>query len=233
MTTPHPDDLTRRLQQLREEYVRGGLEESAVDPDPVVQLQRWLDEALAAGELGLVEPNAMVLATVDAEGRPHARTVLLKGIDPPGPDAGLVLYTNYASAKGRELAATDGRCALHLGWYALQRQVRVEGVATAVPREETDAYFATRPRASQLGAWASPQSDVVADRGALEAAYAEVAARFGGLEDGDPVPAPPHWGGYRVRPDTVELWQGRGGRMHDRLRYRRDGDAWVLERLAP
>lgn len=233
MTTPDPDDLTRRLQQLREDYVRGGLDEAAVAPDPVTQLQRWLDDALAAGEVGLVEPNAMVLATVGADGRPHARTVLLKGIDPPGPAAGLVLYTNYSSAKGRELAATGGGCALHLGWYALQRQVRVEGVATAVPREETEAYFATRPRASQLGAWASPQSEVVADRGALEASYAEVAARFGGLEAGDPVPAPPHWGGYRVRPEVVELWQGRGGRMHDRLRYRRDGDAWVLERLAP
>ncbi|MDP3969167.1 MAG: pyridoxamine 5'-phosphate oxidase [Nocardioides sp.] len=233
MTTPDPGDLTRRLQELREDYVRGGLEETAVADDPVVQLQRWLDEALVAGELGMVEPNAMVLATVDAEGRPHARTVLLKGIDAPGADAGLVLYTNYASAKGRELAATGGRCTLHLGWYALQRQVRVEGIADPVPREETEAYFASRPRASQLGAWASAQSEVVPDRAALEGSYAEVAARFGGVESGDPIPAPPHWGGYRVRPETVELWQGRGGRMHDRLRYRRDGGAWVLERLAP
>ncbi|MBO9521677.1 MAG: pyridoxamine 5'-phosphate oxidase [Nocardioidaceae bacterium] len=208
------------LATLREEYTRGGLDEPDLAADPVTMFERWFAEATTAG---LVEANAMVLASTGPDG-PSARTVLLKGV---GED-GFVFYTNYNSRKAAELDAQP-RCGLLFGWYPLQRQIRVEGSATRVPREETEAYFATRPRDSQIGAWASPQSAVVASREELDAAYDEVARRFG---DG-PIPAPPHWGGYRVRPERVEFWQGRRGRMHDRLLYLRAGDRWVTERLAP
>ncbi|MFL6060562.1 MAG: pyridoxamine 5'-phosphate oxidase [Marmoricola sp.] len=207
------------LAALRAEYELGGLQESDLDPDPLVMFSRWFGEVRAA-DLG--EPNAMVLATV-AHGAPSARTVLLKGVD-----TGFVFFTNYDSRKASDLEG-DPACALVFGWYALQRQVRVEGIATKVARAETEAYFASRPRASQLGAWASAQSSEVAGRAELDAAYAEVTERFG---DGE-IPAPPHWGGYRVLPSSVEFWQGRAGRMHDRLVYRRDGAAWSVHRLAP
>jgi pyridoxamine 5'-phosphate oxidase len=211
-----------RLAALREEYTLGGLTESDLEPDPLAMLRRWLDEA---SEAGVREPTAMVLATVSAQGRPSSRTVLCKGID-----TGLVFFTNYSSRKGEELAGQSW-CAALFPWYSLQRQVRVEGRAERLSEDASAAYFASRPRPSQLGAWASPQSRVVEDRAALDRRYAEVEQRFG---DG-PVPLPPFWGGYRVVPESVELWQGRSHRMHDRLRYTaapmRDG--WHVERLAP
>ncbi len=206
---------------LRAEYELGGLDESDADPDPMVMFGRWFADATAAG---LLEANAMVLATVSPDGVPSSRTVLLKGID----ETGFVFFTNYSSRKGGDLA-TNPRCALLFGWYPLQRQVRIEGSAAPVARSETEAYFATRPRGAQLGAWASAQSQPVAARSELEAAYAEAEARFG---DGE-IPAPPHWGGYRVVPEVVEFWQGRRGRMHDRLAYRRQPEGWRIARLAP
>lgn len=210
------------LAHLREEYARGGLEESHLAADPFTMFGRWMEEAVAAG---LHEPNAMVVATADASGVPSARMVLLKGYDARG----WVFYTNTASRKGEELAANP-RCALLFPWHPLERQVRVDGTATRVSDDEVAAYFARRPRGSQLGAHASRQSRPVAGREELAASYDEVAARW----DGDaPVPVPEEWGGYRVAPEAVEFWQGRPGRMHDRLVYRRSGDAWGTVRLAP
>jgi pyridoxamine 5'-phosphate oxidase len=213
----HPPDLA----SLREEYVLGGLDEADLTPDPITMFERWFAEASTAG---LTEANAMVLATASASGLPSTRTVLLKGV---GPD-GFVFFTNYDSRKSAELAVNP-RCALLFGWYPLQRQVRIEGTAVRVSRAETEAYFATRPRDSQLGAWASAQSRAVASRAELDASYEEVQARFG---DGE-IPAPPFWGGYRVRPESVEFWQGRRGRMHDRLVYRSTAGGWTTQRLAP
>jgi pyridoxamine 5'-phosphate oxidase len=186
-------------------------------------LHRWLDEAIAAG---LYDPTAMVLSSVAATGRPSSRMVLLKGL---GED-GLVFYTNYSSRKGEELAGEEA-CAVLFPWHALQRQVRAEGRAHRLTDEENDAYFAERPRDSQLGAWASPQSRVVASRDELDARYAEVTDRFAA----GPVPRPPYWGGFRISVDTYEFWQGRRGRMHDRLRYRWSPTTvrWQVERLAP
>ncbi|MFC5176850.1 pyridoxamine 5'-phosphate oxidase [Nocardioides taihuensis] len=210
------------LAHLREEYARGGLEESHLAADPFTMFGRWMEEAVAAG---LHEPNAMVVATADASGVPSARMVLLKGYDARG----WVFYTNTASRKGEELAANP-RCALLFPWHPLERQVRVDGTATRVSDDEVAAYFARRPRGSQLGAHASRQSRPVAGREELAASYDEVAARW----DGDaPVPVPEEWGGYRVAPEAVEFWQGRPGRMHDRLVYRRSGDVWGTVRLAP
>ncbi|MGE5831140.1 MAG: pyridoxamine 5'-phosphate oxidase [Micromonosporaceae bacterium] len=209
-----------QLAALRAEYGRVGLAEVDLAPDWLSQFVHWLQETIAAG---VPEPNAMVLATADAAGRPSARTVLLKDLDA----AGLVCYTNLGSRKASE-AAANPHVALVFPWYVIGRQVIVTGRAEPVGRDQTEGYFATRPRAAQLGAWASPQSRVVADRAELEAALAEVQERFPG-----PVPTPAHWGGLRVVPETVEFWQGREGRMHDRLRYRRDGEGWVVERLAP
>lgn len=191
------------------------LDESDVDADPLVQVARWYQDAVDGG---LVQPDAMQLATTSS-----ARTVLLKGID----ERGFSFFTDYESRKGSELVA-DPRCALVLLWKPLERQVTVTGTATRVPSEESDEYFATRPRGSQLSTWVSRQSTVIASRDVLTDALAEVERRHP-----DVVPRPPYWGGYVVRPDTVELWKGRRNRLHDRLRYRRDGDAWVIERLAP
>jgi pyridoxamine 5'-phosphate oxidase len=205
---------------LRAEYERGGLDESDLAPDPLAMFSRWFTQARDAG---LLEANAMVLGTSTPGGAPASRTVLLKGVD-----EGFVFFTNYDSRKAAELAAQP-RCSLLFGWYPLQRQVRVEGTAAQVTREETESYFATRPRDSQLGAWASPQSAEVGSRADLDAAYAAVVQRFG---DG-PVPAPPHWGGYRVLPSSVEFWQGRRSRMHDRLIYRSTPQGWTTRRLAP
>ena len=212
----------RSLAAWRREYTAGGLYETDLAEDPDVQLARWLAEARLAG---LPEPNAMVLSTVSPEGAPSSRMVLLKGLDA----GGLVFYTNYESCKSRDLDG-DPRCGLLFPWQPLQRQVRVEGVARRLSDAVSDRYFATRPRGAQIGAWASPQSSVVADREVLEEAYAAAAARW---PDGKPVPRPEHWGGFVVDPLAVEFWQGRPDRMHDRLRYRRVGDGWVVERLAP
>lgn len=210
---------------MRREYEAGGLAEEDAAEDPYVLFGEWFGAAVAASAGGAPwEANAMVVSTVGADGRPSSRTVLLKGYDP----GGFVFYTNHGSQKGTELAVSP-YCALLFGWYALQRQVRVEGEAVRVARAESEAYFATRPRQSQLGAWASHQSRVVADRAELDAAYDEASRRFAGVE----VPCPPFWGGYRVRPQRFEFWQGRRGRMHDRLAYDRAGGGWVRRRLAP
>jgi len=209
------------LGALRHDYAAGGLAETDLEPDPVAMFRRWMHDAVTAG---LHEPNAMVVASVSAAGDPSMRMVLLKGLDD-----GFVFFTNYESRKGGELLAHDG-CALLFPWHDLERQVRVEGRATRLTEAENAAYFATRPRASQVGAWASPQSRVVASRDELDERYAEAQARFG--EGGD-VPLPPYWGGFRVVPATVEFWQGRRGRMHDRLRYVRAASGWSVERLAP
>jgi pyridoxamine 5'-phosphate oxidase len=207
---------------MRRDYTeRGPLVEADLAAAWPEQFRLWFADAVAAG---LPEPNAMVVATADAAGRPSARTVLLKGYD----DAGFVFYTNYTSRKGAE-AAANPYASLVFPWHPMQRQVIVAGRVERVSRAETEEYFASRPRGSQLGAWASPQSRVLPDRAAVEAGLAAAAGRFG---DG-PVPAPPHWGGLRVVPATVEFWQGRSNRLHDRLRYRRDGADWVIERLAP
>lgn len=212
----------RELSDLRREYAASGLSEADLAPDPVTMFRRWLQDAVRAG---LYEPNAMVVATADADGTPGSRIVLLKGLS----EQGFVFFTNYSSRKAEELAANP-RAALLFPWQQLERQVRVEGPVVRLGDTENDGYFASRPHASRIGAWASPQSQVVPDRATLDRRYDEVATRFG---DAD-IPRPPHWGGYRVEPEAVEFWQGRVGRMHDRLRYRRDLDAgWVIERLAP
>jgi pyridoxamine 5'-phosphate oxidase len=211
------DDLASR----RAEYARGGLAEPDLAADPIVMFEQWYAEA---AEAGLHEPNAMAVASASPDGAPSVRFVLLKGVSSDG----FVFYTNLESRKGHELLANP-RCALLFPWHPLERQVRVEGHAAELTRAEVEAYFASRPRGSQLGAWASHQSTVVSGREELDAAYDAVAARF---EGGD-VPVPEEWGGFRVRPERVEFWQGRTGRMHDRLVYRRTDGGWVTERLAP
>lgn len=202
----------------------GALSEADLDPDPVVAVHAWFEAAMASGT---AEPSAMVLSTIDAEGRPAARAVLLKGID----QRGFRFFTNYASAKARHLAANPA-CALTLVWPALTRQVRITGEAQRITTEESAAYFVTRPRGSQLGAWASRQSQVIPDRGVLDRRLAELEATYPGT---DTVPLPPFWGGFVVVPSTIELWQGRPDRLHDRLRYSRaaPNQTWQVERLSP
>lgn len=209
------------LAALRREYAIGGLDEHDLAPDPIAMFRRWMHDAVTAR---LHEPNAMVVASATPDGVPSARMVLLKGLD----ERGLVFFTNYDSRKGSELTVNPA-CALLFPWHELERQVRFEGPAVRLTAEENAAYFGTRPRPSQLGAWASPQSQVVADRASLDQRYDEAVGRF---RDGE-VPLPSYWGGFRVTPHTVEFWQGRRGRMHDRLRYRRTAPGWVTERLAP
>ncbi len=210
------------LAALRKEYALAGFSEEQADPDPIAQFNKWFAEAEAGG---VVEPNAMTLATVDEKGFPGGRTVLLKGLDARG----FVFYTNYDSAKGQDLAANP-RATLVFPWLALERQVVVRGTVTRISREETAAYFQSRPIGSQLGAWASAQSTVVPNRATLEQNLHAAEQRFAG----QPIPPPSHWGGFRVAPIRIEFWQGRPNRLHDRIRYRRDSsDHWLIERLSP
>ena len=207
---------------IRREHALRGFTESEADPDPLKQFDAWFDEAVKAN---LPQPDAMALATVGADGRPAVRMVLLKGFGPRG----FVFYTNYESRKGRELAENP-RVAACLWWEQLDRQVRIAGSVEKMPPEESDAYFQTRPRDSQLAAWTSRQSEAIDNRAVLELRLHELEAQY----RDKPVPRPPHWGGYRITPTTIEFWQGRQQRLHDRLRYRRGEDGkWVLERLAP
>jgi pyridoxamine 5'-phosphate oxidase len=205
----------------RRDYEGLHLDSADLAPDPIEQFRAWLADARDAG---IYEPEGMTVSTVDADGRPASRYVLLRGLD----ERGYCFYTNYDSAKGRALAANP-HAALTFGWLEIHRSVRVEGTVERLSAAESDAYFAARPRAAQISAWASPQSEVIAGRDELERAFADTERRFAGAE----VPRPPHWGGFLVRPARVELWQGRAGRLHDRLRYERDGDGWRIERLAP
>ncbi len=207
---------------VRVDYNQGQLLETEVDPDPIRQLERWLKEAM---EAQVVEPNAMCIATVDESGYPDARFVLLRGLD----ERGLVFYTHAHSAKGRQLSHNPRACAV-FWWDALQRQVRVQGTVEPVSDAEADDYFASRPRGHQLAAWVSPQSQPIPNRQVLEERMAQMERRY----EGQPVPRPPYWVGYRIVPQRIEFWQGRPNRLHDRLLYTRQPDGtWRIERLAP
>lgn len=212
--------MSMNIADLRKSYEKAELSEDASHADPLRQFEQWLHDAIRAE---LPEPNAMTLATVGSDLRPSTRVVLIKGYD----ERGIVWYTNYDSRKGRELAGNP-YAALQFHWVELERVVRIEGVVEKVSPEESDAYFASRPLDHRIGAWASPQSQVIDSRAVLVANAAKYAAQF--LLN---PPRPPHWGGYRLKPDAWEFWQGRKSRLHDRLRYRLDNGRWVRERLAP
>lgn len=219
---------------MRISYADTGLSESELAPDWVSQFRSWLADAVQAG---IAEPNAMVVATADADGSPASRTVLMKDVDADG----ITFYTNYGSAKSADLSINPRACAT-FPWIALQRQVHVRGTVHRVDDLTTAAYWATRPRGSQLGAWASPQSTVIGSfpagqpqdlRPDLESRQHAVEQRFGGLDSSTPIPVPPQWGGWRIVPQSVEFWQGRRNRLHDRLRFNHTAGGWVVERLAP
>jgi len=219
-----PQSLKPSLSDMRRDYIKDGLNEADAPEGPLALFQQWFDEACKTEQLP-IEPNAMSLATVDEQGRPHCRTVLLKGFDATG----FSFFGNYQSAKGQQLSANPV-AALCLFWPTLERQVRIEGRIKQLTPEESNAYFHSRPLGSRIGAWASPQSQVIASREVLQAQLAEVQQRFSGDEN---PPRPPHWGGWRLLPDCIEFWQGRASRLHDRLRYCLNGTKWQRERLAP
>ncbi|KTT45019.1 pyridoxine 5'-phosphate oxidase [Pseudomonas oryzihabitans] len=215
--------MSPSLADMRRDYTRDGLTEAQAPADPYALFGQWFEEAVRT-EQPPVEANACWLATVDAEGQPHCRVLLLKGVDAQG----FVFYTNYDSAKGQQMAAQP-RAAMTFFWPALERQVRIEGTVEQVSGEESDAYYRVRPLGSRLGAWASPQSQPIADRHELEQRLAAVQERFA---DGEPS-RPPFWGGYRLKPQRIEFWQGRSSRLHDRLDYQRNENGWQRQRLAP
>jgi pyridoxamine 5'-phosphate oxidase len=209
------------IADLRREYARARLDEASVSPEPVAEFARWFEEALKAEVL---EPNAMTLATASDDGAPSARIVLLKGFD----ERGFVFFTDYRSQKGTELDRNP-RAALVFYWPELERQVRITGRTATISREESEAYFRTRPRSSRISAWVSHQSQVIRSRKVLEDRVPEFQSRFPGQE----VPLPPYWGGFRLAPEAIEFWQGRESRLHDRIRYVLNGDRWRVERLSP
>lgn len=211
----------KRLAELRRDYSSEELSESAVDADPFAQFSKWMDEAFASGE---IDANAMTVSTVDAEGCPSSRVVLLKGVD----ENGFVFFTNYESKKAADLDA-DPNIFLHFFWPGLHRQISISGIAAKTSREDAEEYFATRPRESQAAAWASKQSSIIASREELEKSFGEIQQRF----EGQAIPCPPFWGGFRVVPNRFEFWQGRASRLHDRICYTLTDGQWPITRLAP
>ena len=212
----------QNISDLRKEYSRATLDSSNVLPDPIKQFEKWFDEAVQAG---ITEPNAMHLATVNEQGKPSSRIVLLKGIEKNG----FVFYSNYQSKKGKEMDVNPA-CALTFFWAEIERQVRIEGVAERVDAETSDRYFQSRPRGSQIGAWASPQSSIIHDRNILEQRAAQIEKKF---ENSKVLPRPHQWGGYRIDPLLIEFWQGRGSRLHDRIQFTKVDGVWRVDRLAP